>query len=295
MTLREFSVYLPPARETFAWGAVVTSAGHVRTPPGSPYPSRSAGHPADHFFQWERGRVLEAWQVILIHEGRGWFESRPTGRCRVQAGTTFLLFPGLWHRYAPDPAEGWTESWVELEGPAPERLREAGTLDPARALHHRGLQAEYLDAIHRCHVLAQGNPVGSANQLAATALEVLALWVAGRDGFQRPPGPMEEAVRRARLLLVDQGEEPLAIRSLARKVGVGESHLRRTFRAQTGLSPKQYQRELRLRRVRALLRNSALTVTEIAHRLGYNSPYHLSAEFKKHAGVSPSMWRQKEL
>lgn len=293
--MRDFFTYLPLAKETLAWGAAVTSAGFVHTRPGSAYPARNAGHPPGHFFTWARGRTLDAWQILLIQEGGGWFESRQTGRRRVRAGTVFILFPGIWHRYAPDQATGWAESWIELEGPVPDRLRKTGVLDPARAVFHLGAQPELTEAMMRCHQLAQDIPAGFAGQLATTALQVLAFALTLRDASVGPPKRMEELIRRARTLLVERCDQPLQISRLARELGVGESYFRRAFKAHTGLSPKRYVMDLRLRHVRSLLRGSSDTVTEIAERLGYHSAYHLSSEFKKQTGLSPSAWRARPL
>ncbi|HEX9783955.1 MAG TPA: AraC family transcriptional regulator [Opitutaceae bacterium] len=291
--MHDYFTYLPLVTQTLAWGAAVTSAGYVHTPPGSDYPAPNAGHPPDHLFTWGKGRALDVWQILLIQEGAGWFESRPTGRCRVRSGTVFILFPGVWHCYAPDRDTGWTESWIELSGPVPERLRELKTLDPKRAVYHLGPQPELTEAMDRCHRLAQGLPSTYAGQLSATALQVLALVLTLRDATSGPPRHVETIVQRARNLLVERCDQPLQIKQLARELGVGETHFRRAFKAHTGLSPKEYVMDLRLRRVRTLLQGTSLTITEIAERMGYNSPYHLSAAFKKQTGHSPSAWRYR--
>lgn len=291
--MRDYFTYLPLGPHTPVWGASVTSAGFVRTPAGSEYPASRAGHPPDHMFTWARGRTLDAWQILLIQKGGGWFESRPTGRRRVHAGSVFIIFPGVWHRYAPDRETGWTESWIEMSGPVLERLRESKLLEPERAVYRLGAQPELTEAMDRCHHFAQNQPVGYAAQLSTTALQVLALVLSLRDGTAGPPRYIEQVVQRARNLLVERCDQPLQIRKLARELGVGETHFRRAFKSHTGLSPKQYVMDLRLRHVRALLRSSSLTITEIAEKMGYSSPYHLSAAFKKQTGQSPTSWRYR--
>jgi AraC-like DNA-binding protein len=290
--MRNPITYLPLAKETLVWGAAVTSTGWVRTPGGSEYPARDAGHPPDHVFTWERGRMLESWQIVHIQEGGGRFESRETGLQNVRAGTVFILFPGVWHRYAPDPETGWVESWIEIEGPVLERLRKLGTLDPARAVFELGDQPELTELMDRCRVLAQNAPPGYAEQLAAMGLQVLASVLSIRQEADAPPSHPAKIIQHARTLLAERCDEPFRIRDLARELGIGESHFRRVFKAHTGLSPKRYAMDLRLRRVRAQLRMSSDTLAEIAEKTGFHSAYHLSAEFKKHTGISPSEWRR---
>lgn len=291
--MHEFFTYLPLSRETLVWGAAVTSAGLVRTEPDCSYPPARAKHPPDHVFTWEKGRTLRTWQLLLIKEGQGWFESDPTGRKRLLPGTVFFIFPGVWHRYAPDQSTGWLESWIELEGPVLEDLLQARLLDPRRAVFALGPQPEVAEAFDQCHRLALSTRASDVGQLATQALQLVALVLALGAPKTGPAKQIETVVQKARELLLYQCEQPLQIAQLSKQLGVSESHFRRAFKARTGLSPKRYWMELRLRRVRALLDNSTLTVAQIAERMGYNSAYHLSAEFKKQTGRAPLHWRNR--
>lgn len=290
--MRDYFTYLPLAEETLVWGAGVTSTGFLCTRPGGQYPPTTLGHPPDHIFTWKRGRILDSWQIVHVHGGRGEFESKPTGRCRVEAGTAFILFPGEWHRYRPDRETGWTESWVEFEGSVPDRLRSSGSLNPAMAVFPGEKPEEFSDVLARIHEQATGLPFGFAAHLATSALQLLALLVQQKGTPNVPDSPAQGVVKRARALLEKESSEPVCIRTMARELGVAESHFRRIFKAHTGVSPKQYYRAIRHRRVRALLQSSALTVAEIAVRTGYHSAFHLSAEFSKETGQPPSVWRR---
>lgn len=85
------------------------------------------------------------------------------------------------------------------------------------------------------------------------------------------------------------GAHPLA--ELAARGHLSPRGLSRAFVAATGLTPAQYQTELRLGHARTLLRGSALTVEEIAQACGYADPRHFRRMFGAHEGVSPSAYR----
>jgi len=65
---------------------------------------------------WKRGRVLEDFQLSYITKGKGVFQSKQSGLVRIGAGDAFLLFPGEWHRYRPDPKVEWAEYWINFNG-----------------------------------------------------------------------------------------------------------------------------------------------------------------------------------
>ncbi len=109
-----FFHYLPVSGDAMRWGIYVTGAGRGVISVGQEYPP--ASHPSLYRLDWRRGRTLPEFQVILIAEGHGVFESAQTGVRRVDPGTLLFLLPDVWHRYRPDVATGWTERWLSFNG-----------------------------------------------------------------------------------------------------------------------------------------------------------------------------------
>ncbi|MGC4118506.1 MAG: AraC family transcriptional regulator [Myxococcales bacterium] len=81
---------------------------------------------------------------------------------------------------------------------------------------------------------------------------------------------------------------PIAIPSLARRVGMSASSFHQHFRAVTSTTPLQYQKELRLLEARRLLRTAGTSVTTAAYDVGYESPSQFSREYARRFGVPPS-------
>ncbi len=284
MPPEDFACYLPVSNEAEQWGVRACAGGRITNAPGQNYPP--AGHPADHTFAWDHGRVLGAWQVVYVNSGAGEFEgSRRGGVEKVAAGDVLWITPGQWHRYRPDPRTGWSEWWLELEGPVLGRLTEAGLL-PSRAVRRTGIDGETFSAIlMRLHAgLAQGDVAGQA----AEALRLLGC-LAGREAGEEVP--VLRAVRRAERLLAERLENPPEMPALARELKVGYANFRREFKRRTGLAPRQYLMRLRLEKAQRLLGSSPAKLEEIAERLGFSSAFHLSAAFKARFGVAPAIWR----
>jgi AraC-like DNA-binding protein len=288
--LRDYRRYLVKPPESEAWGIAVTGCGRQTCPAGSPYPP--AGHPADHHFSWANGRVLGAGQIVFVSEGRGVFESRATGRVDVPAGTALVVLPGVWHRYAPDPETGWTEQWIELQGSTPDRLLRNGSLGPDNAVVRieRAVKLEAL--MDDIQARLGGAAAGFDPEAASLGLQILSLVIEAQR-LRAPSRPITSFVARAERLLMDSVDKPPAIPGLARELGVAYSYFRREFKRHTGLAPYQYVRRLRLEKARRMIGSSSESLQSISERLGFASPFHLSAAFKKQYGQSPDHWRRR--
>jgi len=83
----------------------------------------------------------------------------------------------------------------------------------------------------------------------------------------------------------------LDINSLAREVNLSTSRLRHLFKNETGQTPAQYLRHLRMQRAELLLSTTFLTVKEISNRVGITNSSHFVREFRKVHGTSPTHFR----
>ncbi|MDX1385639.1 MAG: helix-turn-helix transcriptional regulator, partial [Thermoanaerobaculia bacterium] len=84
------------------------------------------------------------------------------------------------------------------------------------------------------------------------------------------------------------GGGELRVAELARRTGVGERRLERTFAAALGTSPKGYSRVVRfLRACRRLRLGEWSTLTEVAYDCGYYDQSHFVAECRDLAGMTP--------
>jgi AraC family transcriptional regulator of arabinose operon len=79
---------------------------------------------------------------------------------------------------------------------------------------------------------------------------------------------------------------------LAALVNLSTSRLRHLFKQETGRTPAQYLKTVRLRKAEVLLRTTFLTVKEIVNQLGLTSGSHFVREFRKAHRVSPTAYRK---
>lgn len=79
----------------------------------------------------------------------------------------------------------------------------------------------------------------------------------------------------------------LSVASLARTAGMSASSFHHHFKAVTGTTPLQYQKDLRLIEARMLLSGHGRSVSETAYDVGYESPSHFSRDYRRKFGRPP--------
>lgn len=286
---KEYFRYLAVNPRDHVWGLSVTGAGYQPAGPGvDQLPKRR--HPSGHFYVWDSGRVLSEYAVVYVTHGRGEYESRATGLVPLEPGDSFVLFPGVWHRYRPTKATGWGTYWVHFTGTTADKLTAAGTLSPKRPLVRIGPTSDIGGTFASILDLLRSESPGFAQVAAARLLEILAR-LANASTVERPVPRLQDVVRRARLALEeDPGGLPV-VEDLIRQFDVSRTHFFRVFKQQTGQTPYQYHLALAIGRAGAMLRNSNLSIKQISLGLGFENQFHFSKLFKKKTGLSPKDYR----
>lgn len=112
-----------------------------------------------------------------------------------------------------------------------------------------------------------------------------------RSGLIERVGSRNAAILEAVRAMEANVAEPLDLGALARIAGLSPRQLNRLFRAELGRSTMGYYRDLRLDKAQSLLRNSPLSLTEIALACGFASSSHFSRAYAASFGQPPSAYR----
>jgi len=98
-------------------------------------------------------------------------------------------------------------------------------------------------------------------------------------------------VKRAAQVLERELDEPLGVTILARKLGVRTDTLRRAFRQQTGLNPKELAAALRLKRFKKLLR-AGHAIADALYATGYGSTSRVYERSNAQLGMTPATYQK---
>lgn len=83
----------------------------------------------------------------------------------------------------------------------------------------------------------------------------------------------------------------IAMPTLATQLGISVRSFNRRFKSACGLTPGDFLRQIRIDNAKSLLKDSNLTVTEVAAHVGYSNVSHFSQVFKRWAGATPRRYR----
>jgi AraC-like DNA-binding protein len=286
----EFRRYLPIGETDRAWGLHAIGGGYLRSAPGGVYPT--AAHPARYRLGWRMGRVLDEFQLHYIARGGGSFESSEGRARRITAGTAFILFPGVWHRYQPDQTTGWDEWWIGFDGEHARRIMSPPFFSARQPVLEAGERGELLEHFSAIVALLRDDPPHMQRLLAgrvALLLGTLQARLAGEAVDARGARALQEAKRR----ISAAATHAIDGQVLARSLGVNYHWLRRAFRQQLGMSLHEYHLQLRMHAAMQLLESSDREVGDIAGELGFEDPYYFSRVFRKEVGASPQRWRRQ--
>ncbi len=106
------------------------------------------------------------------------------------------------------------------------------------------------------------------------------------------PDEGTERIHEITAFLFEHLSEDLSLPQLASHFSLSPSYLSRSFKKAAGLGLKEYLVNLRVQQACHLLLSTALSVTEIADRCGFNDSNYFGDAFKKATGLSPRDYRR---
>ncbi|WP_067557814.1 AraC family transcriptional regulator [Faecalibaculum rodentium] len=83
------------------------------------------------------------------------------------------------------------------------------------------------------------------------------------------------------------------VEDLCQKFSISRSSLQALFRANLGMTPKQYISELKLNEAKKLISQHEHTISQVSDLLGFTSIHYFSRRFKSYFGIAPSEYARE--
>lgn len=286
------SKYLVANERDALWGLTVSTVGYDELQPGEPYPTK--GHAGGYYFDINKGRTLDEYQMLYLVEGEGVFTSEHIKEQKIKSGDIFLLFPGEWHSYHPAENSKWKSYWIGYKGKNMDDRVKYGFMSPEKPIYHVGYSAEIIQLYDSAMKAAKEEAAYSQQRLAGIVNNLIGvMYSKERNIILNRDRNKVDIINKTRLIIREKLESRITIQEIAEQMGMGYSNFRKLFKEFTGVSPALYQQELRLQKAKELLSTTNTSIKEIAYQLNFDSPDYFSSKFKMKVGCKPSEYREK--
>jgi len=269
---------------------------------------RFALRPADLSFEFlesgvdevVRGGLFRDWRslpcLLTVMVSGGTFHLRTKKESIRIGGNDLLVLPaGTSHQI--QCTAGLRITWAHLQFRLFASVDLFSLFRPARHFL-AGVSAQ--DAVQALSRLVGEATCSRSSLLAAARLNALGFrWLESisglltlDEGAASRQGMVRELLPAIRFL-EENALRPPPIGEVAERCGLSVSAFSRRFRQTTGLAPAQYTAQRRFERAQKLLLATPRSIAEVAREVGYENPFHFTRFFRKHAGLSPSLWRER--
>ena len=220
------------------------------------------------------------WMVHFVVSGKGTF-TNDKGTFAVMPMQMFVVHPHRVHRYTADSNDPWEYMWVNFDGsfPIPALLEQDVITAPAAS------------KIFSDIVQVDKKEAGSAEYICGKMWELFSLLakIEHKSDFKQ-----NIYVETAKNFIAENYSSAIMVSDIAKKLNLDRTYFSSVFKAETGISPKQYLAKFRLEKAAELLVFGS-SVSDAAILCGYPDSVNFSRMFKKHFGVSPMRYREKLL
>ena len=262
-----------------------------------------------HYFEWPisyaySGESHDFWELLYVDKGAVEVTAGDR-RLRLDQGQIIFHPPGEFHAFSaagaapdlvvvgfgcPSPAlDFFRGRTASLRGE--ERALLGRIVSESAAAFSTPLNLSQLTEITRREV----QPFGGEQLLCAALEELLIRLVRRRSVPGRPEERSKEAgdaLLQVMEYLAARLDRQLTLKQICQDNLIGRSQLQKLFHAHTGGGVMEYFSGLKIQAARRMIREGALNFTQIAGRLGFQSPHYFSRRFRQATGMSPSEYER---
>jgi AraC-like DNA-binding protein len=224
-----------------------------------------------------------------IYKGEGYVQVDDV-HFRASAGDIYILPIGKNHYYYSDEKNPWEKIWFNVLGSFVGNTLSAYGLE--HIYHIRGLDLgdEFETFVERARTCMDEKGIQEAfSECAALFLKIvqrISTAPALQEKIEEPNN-----VERLKMKIDSLTEFHQTFEDLLEEFFYTKSYMIRVFKVTYGITPYNYLLEHKMKTAKMLLKNTAMSISELAQYLGFANAHYFSNFFSKRAGISPKEYR----
>ncbi|MCE5200151.1 MAG: AraC family transcriptional regulator [Armatimonadota bacterium] len=237
----------------------------------------------------------EMMEIVYLARGMQTYEQAGE-RYVLRGNDIFISMPGEEHHTGGYPQEKGILYWLQVK--LPEAGEQFLTLSPEYAAplvdQLRALPKQFFRGTRRCRqifddaILAWLQAPEPVRAVAITSRVVELLLEVIKCASSYSPSVLPPDIRRIVDYIEEHLDETTPVSALAKMVNLSTSRFKVKFKQVTGFPPAEYMLRRRVDRAKDLLRDSGMTVTDVAFALGFSSSQYFATVFKRFTRQSPT-------
>lgn len=222
--------------------------------------------------------------LYLIHyilQGEGYFND-----CLLKEGQGFLITPQTFEHYFPSDTNPWKLLWITSRDPNISEIFNAYNANPQTnsfEYNYQSIADDLTDMIQKNH-----NTIYSASEILEIFLNLFNHQKKSPTLHNHADLYYSYAINYINTNLF----RPVRVQDLTEILGVSQPYLYRIFKEKCGQSPQAKINDIKLKKIKNMLQQTSMSITNIAYSLGFQTPQDFSKFFKKNVGLSPQEYRK---
>jgi AraC-like DNA-binding protein len=230
-------------------------------------------------------RYYRFYTLSHLIKGKGWFCSENIKVQTFDAGRGVLVSPSTKQGYGGFDSD-YLEDAVCFFGPIADRLKTTGIIRDG--VLNIGLTRQLLPIINLARIPAI-NSQFKANMLLQQLLMDIYL---NRDE-ENQNSDSNDRIKQVLDAIHNDHQKWWTVRDMAELANLSMPQFRRLFQKQTGISPKAYIMQLKMKAASEDIMKNEKSINKIALKYAFKDSYHFSNFFKKLTGYSPTEFKNK--
>ena len=238
--------------------------------------------------------LRDCWHLHAVSDGKGTL--CVNGKTfHPHAGQFFLLKDNEVAEYTADRYDPWVYCWVTYNGTLAGRMtEELGFTEGVYVLDSSSEMRLFFDLVLRMHEKPEMSFVGDLFR-RGVLLEFLSLAL---EATETPEQRVErrneyspEVYIRRSVDFIHYNYATINVTDIVNYIGFTRSYFSTQFKKHMGISPQEYLMNYRMEQGCRLMRDTDLSIQQIAGRVGYEDPLNFSRAFRRARGISPTDYR----
>jgi AraC family transcriptional regulator, arabinose operon regulatory protein len=248
-------------------------------------------YPHANYHGKERPTGCDQYVLIYCDKGKGSYELNGL-TFKVNQNQFFILPVGKSHKYAADLDEPWSIYWVHFNGRKADffynQLYKSDD-GPKNVISNASRKIIFDDILHHLELSNNFDNIIYGNcflysYLASFQTSELKISLNENDIIQQCIQLMKQNL-----------DKNLKLADFSRILNISASHLSATFKSRMQYSPIHLYTTYKIQKACQLLVGEPKPIKNIAFELGFEDQYHFSRVFKNEMGLSPKLFRNKQM